>query len=326
MKVQGSRTVVLAALAGNAAIAVTKFAAAYFTGSSAMLSEAIHSLADTGNQGLLLYGSARAARPPDAEHPFGNGREVFFWGFVVAIVLFALGSGVSIYQGILKLLAPHPIENVRASYIVLGLAFCFEGASTFVGFREFNRRRGDRPALWALRASKDPRLFTVLVEDSIALAGLAIAAAGIAVTYATEWHQADGLASITIGLLLGAAAAFLAYEVKSLLIGEAAYGRVRDGVRRVVERQLTAGGPVRGINDIRTLQLGPFEALVIISLDFADDVTARTVERIAAAIEREARTAQPEVRWLFVEAKSRDSYRPKALVALASAPPAGNGG
>jgi cation diffusion facilitator family transporter len=309
MKTQGSAGVMWAALAGNSAIAVIKFVAAAYTGSSAMLSEAVHSLADTGNQGLLLYGTRRAARPADKMHPFGHAREIYFWGFVVAIVLFAMGAGVSIYEGIDKIRHPHPIENVLVNYVVLLLSLVFEGMSTYVAFQEFNRRRGEHRALAAIRASKDPTLFTVLVEDTIALAGLAVALCGIAVSHLAGYEAADGIASIVIGLLLAGAAAFLAREVKSLLIGEAAAESVVGGLRKVVDDYVASDGPVQRINDIRTMQLGPSEVLAVISLDFDDTASAHDVETVSAELETQIKLQHPQVVWIFIEAKSQGAYK-----------------
>lgn len=222
----GSTRVVIAALASNAAIAAAKFAAAAWTGSAAMLSEAIHSLADTANQGLLLHGLKRANRPADARHPFGYAKEVYFWAFVVAILLFSLGAGVAIYEGVDKLRNPHPVTDPLINYAVLGVAIVFEVISTVVAVREFNKGRGEQGVLAALRTSKDPALFTVLLENLAALAGLAVALAGIAASYLLAWTMGDAIASIVIGLILGYVAAFMAIETKSLLIGEAASDRL----------------------------------------------------------------------------------------------------
>jgi len=300
MNAQGSKFVVLAALGGNAAIAVIKFIAAAYTGSSAMLAEAIHSVADTGDQGLLLYGTGRAARPPDLRHPFGHGRELYFWGFVVAILLFALGAGAAIYEGIQKLLEPHPVTDILVNYIVLGVSFCFEATTAYIGFREFNRRRKDMPLLAALRASKDPSLFTVLIEDSTALTGLTIAAIGITVAH-YGYPMADGLASIAIGLALAVAASFLAYEIKSLLVGESAFRPVVAGIRQIVERQAAQSGLVQQVNDLRTLQLGSSDILTTISFDFDDDAKARDIEDFACELEASIRAGYPQVTWVFVD-------------------------
>jgi cation diffusion facilitator family transporter len=214
--------VILAALIGNSLIAVTKFAAAAFTGSSAMFSEAIHSCVDTGNQALLLYGLKRAKRPADARHPFGYGRELYFWAFVVAILLFSIGAGFSIYEGLEKIKHPEPIADAYVNYIVLGLAIVFESVSWWVAVKEFNLTRGRRGYLEAVQVSKDPSIFTVLLEDTAALLGLFVALVGIALSEILAMPVFDGVASVVIGGILALAAIVLAYETKALLIGEGA--------------------------------------------------------------------------------------------------------
>ncbi|MGB6390224.1 MAG: cation diffusion facilitator family transporter, partial [Methyloceanibacter sp.] len=195
MQARNTHKVVYAALIGNTLIAFSKFAAAAITGSSAMLSEAVHSVVDTGNQGLLLLGMKRAERPADAAHPFGYGAEIFFWAFVVAILIFAVGAGISLFEGVYKLLNPHPIERAYVNYIVLGLAFVFEGVAWVIAYREFRRaERVKRPLRFfsALQQSKDPTVFTVLFEDSAALLGLVAAFAGVAATDILGLEWADG--------------------------------------------------------------------------------------------------------------------------------------
>lgn len=218
----GSKKVIIAALVGNALIAVTKFGAAAFTGSSAMFSEGIHSAVDTGNQTLLLYGLKRAARPADKRHPFGYGREIYFWAFVVAILIFAVGAGVSFYEGVHKLSDPHPLENAYVNYIVLGLAMIFEAVAWWVAFKEFKAGKGKYGYLQAIQVSKDPSIFTVLLEDTAAMLGLIVAFVGILLGQLLDIPELDGVASMVIGLILALAAIVLAYETKGLLIGEGA--------------------------------------------------------------------------------------------------------
>ena len=217
-----SKLAVYAALAGNLAIAAIKFAAAVFTGSSAMLSEAIHSLVDTGNQVLLLYGMYRAALPADAQHPFGYGKELYFWSFVVAILIFGLGAGFSIYEGVQGVLRSTAIENVMLSYVVLGFSLLFEMGAGFMALRQFLAEKGDLGFFAAVRRGKDPALFTVLFEDGAAIVGLMIAMAGIFLGQYLQLPWLDGAAAVAIGLVLAGVAMFLAYECKALLIGEAA--------------------------------------------------------------------------------------------------------
>jgi cation diffusion facilitator family transporter len=297
----GSRTVIFAALIGNLLIAVTKFVAASLTGSSAMLSEGVHSLVDTGNQGLLLVGLKRGGRPADPHHPLGYGKEVYFWSFVVAILIFAVGAGVSIYEGIRHIMHPSPIGDVRINYVVLGLAFLFEGVAWTIAYREFNRARG-RLGLWrAVRESKDPSTFVVLFEDSAAMAGIVVAFLGVWLGHATGQAWLDGAASIVIGLILGLTAWFLAIETRDLLIGEAARPETVASIRR-----LAAGTwEVDRVNEVLTLHMGPEYILVNLSVDFADGLTSEQVETAAAGLTAAIRDGHPLVKKVFIEAKER---------------------
>jgi cation diffusion facilitator family transporter len=305
MAATGSTKVVIAAFIGNALIAVTKFAAAALTGSSAMFSEAIHSVVDTGNQALMLYGIKRSRRPADARHPFGYGPELYFWAFVVAILLFATGAGVSIYEGIQRILDPRPVTDVHINYVVLGLAFVFEGGAFYFAFREFNRVKGGRGYLAAVRVSKDPALFTVLAEDTAALLGLAIAFCGLALAEALDMPALDGVASAVIGLVLAATAIVLAYETKGLLIGEAADPAVIAKVRRIVG----AEHGVDRINEILTMHLGPHDVLLNLSLDFRPALSSDDVEAEVARLERHIKAAFPEITRVFIEAEARTRGR-----------------
>lgn len=300
----GSRRVVIAAMLGNAAIAVTKFAASLVTGSSAMFAEAIHSVVDTGNQVLLLFGMHRAARPADPAHPFGHGKEIYFWAFVVAILLFAFGAGISIYEGILKILDPHPLTDAFWNYIVLGLALVFEAAAFTIALREFNRIRGDTPVWEAVRDSKDPALFTVLFEDSAAMLGLATAFVGVLLADRYGLHWADGAASIGIGIILAVAAVLLAVETKGLLIGEAASDELIGDIIGIAGRAAF----VDGVNEARTMHFGPADVLVNLSVDARDHLTAGAVETGISELEAEIIRRHPEVTRVFIEIqKARDS-------------------
>ncbi|MFO1171442.1 MAG: cation diffusion facilitator family transporter [Hyphomicrobiaceae bacterium] len=312
MSAGGSTRVVIAALAGNAAIAATKMGAALFTGSSAMLSEAVHSLADTGNQGLLLLGMRRATRPADERHPFGYSMEIYFWSFIVAIVLFSLGAGVSIYEGIEKIRDPHPMSDAYINYIVLVAAMVFEAGSFYVAITEFNKLRGETPIVTAIAESKDAALYTVLLEDMTAMAGLVIALAGVIFADLGGYAVADGIASVAIGLLLGGVAVFLTWQTKGLIIGEAASGETVDGIR-----QLIAENPhVARINELRTMHLGPSDVLLAMSLDFRDGRKSAAVEEAIYEMERAIKTRWPEVRRVFLEVQSSDRHA--ALEALPS--------
>jgi len=297
----GSKKVIFAALAGNALIAATKFAASAYTGSSAMLSEAIHSLVDTGNQGLLLYGLKRAARPADAKHPFGYGPELYFWAFVVAILIFALGAGISLYEGVTKIIEPHPVTNAFINYIVLGVAFVFEAGAWAIALKEFRAIKGDQGYLEAVRQSKDPALFTVLFEDSAALLGLIVAALGIALGQFFDLPVMDGVASVGIGLILGLTAILLAYECKGLLIGEGARPELVVGIRQIA---LGTKG-ILAVNELRTMHLGPTDVLVNISIDFADGLDSGEVEAVVSTMERQVKEVFPDVSRIFIEAQGR---------------------
>ncbi len=305
MPAHSSKLVIYAALGANAMIALTKFVAAAVTGSSAMLSEAVHSLVDTGNQGLLLYGLRRSARPPDQHHPFGYGREQYFWAFVVALLIFAGGAGVSLYEGLQRLRDPTPVTNAYVNYAVIGLAMLFEGIGWTFAFRAFRATRGERSYLEAVRRSKDPAVFAVLFEDSAALLGLVVALAGIALSEWLETPALDGVASIGIALILGATAVWLAYECKGLLIGEGVLPEVRRGIERIIAEQ---PGILR-VNEHRSVHLGPDEVLLNLSLDFAGDLSADEVEAAISDLERGIKSAYPDVKRIFIEAQSWRAHR-----------------
>jgi cation diffusion facilitator family transporter len=308
MAAHETKIVVYAALAGNALIAVTKFVAGALTGSSAMLSEGIHSVVDTGNQMLLLYGMRRAARPADASHPFGYSAELYFWAFVVAILIFAVGAGVSFYEGVQKITALQLIENPAVNYVVLALAGVFECATLTIAYRNFSRSRGGTSLIAAVRRSKDPTVFTVLFEDTAALLGLLVAFVGIfvSVTYGLVW--ADGAASMVIGVILAVTAALLAIETKGLLIGEAAAPEVEETIRNIV----LATPTIAGMNELRTLHRGPEDILLALSVDFEDNLTAGKVEEAIQALEIAIRNRFPAVGRVFIEVQSRKGHKESA--------------
>ncbi len=299
----GSKKVIFAALAGNTLIAVTKFVAAFFTGSSAMLSEAIHSLVDTGNQGLLLYGMARAKRPPDEAFPFGHGKEIYFWSFIVAILIFALGGGVSIYEGIKHIEHPEPMANPIINYLVLGLAMLFEGAAWVFALREFTRAKGKWGYVEAIQRAKDPSIFVVLFEDTAAMLGLMVAFLGIVLTQLTGQLWYDGAASVIIGLILVGTAIWLAYETKGLLIGESASRDVVEGIRTIVGAESLA----EHVNEVLTMHMGPDFILVNLSVDFTDRATADQIESAISGMDRLIKQQFPQVRRIFIEAEKRGS-------------------
>jgi cation diffusion facilitator family transporter len=259
---------------------------------------------DTGNQGLLLYGIKRSKRPADDAHPFGYGSEIYFWSFVVAILIFGLGAGLSIYEGVQKLMQPHPISDPYINYIVLSLAMVFEAGAWWVAYKEFGKVRGNFGLFEAVQRSKDPTIFTVLFEDTAAMAGLVAAMIGIACADVLGIIWADGAASITIGVILAGTAALLAYETKGLLIGEAASPELGKGVRAIVGRV----EHVRHINELRSMHLAPNDILLALSLDFHDSLKAGRVEETINQIEQDIKGRFPDVKRLFIEVQSQRDH------------------
>ena len=299
-----STPAVVAALAGDVLVALAKSAAAIWTGSSAMTSEAIHSFVDAGNEVLLLYGIRSAGRRADVEHPLGFGRELYFWSFIVALLVFALGAGFAVYEGVNHLRHPVPIEHAAVNYAVLGIAFAIEGWSWLISFKQFEAARGDLDFYAAFRASKDPPSSMVLFENTAALLGLVVAAIG---TFsAVTFHQPmyDGVASIVIGLILGGTAVLLARESKSLLIGERADPRLARSILAIA-----AAEPfVTRANGLLTMQLAPDQIVAALSLQFSDERTILQVEEQVIALEQHVRAAHPEVVLLFVKPQTDKAY------------------
>ena len=293
----GSRRAIIAAFLANLGIALAKLVAYFFTGAASMLAESVHSLADTGNQALLLLGSSRATRTPTAEHPFGFGRERYFWAFVVALVLFSMGSLFAIVEGVEKLIHPHELSSVGWALGVLGIAIGLEAFSLRTALHEANAVRG-RHTWWRfIRHAKMPELPVVLLEDVGALLGLVFAACGVGLALATGNPRWDALGSVAIGLLLGVIAFILAVEMKSLLIGEAAAPETAD----VIRTTLAAGEGVTHVVHLRTLHLGPDDLLVAAKLAFAPDLPLRRVADATDAIEAAVRARVPAARLIFIE-------------------------
>ena len=300
-----SKKAIFAALIGNSLIAVTKFAAAIHTGSTAMMSEGIHSLVDTGNQILLLWGIRSANRPASPEFPFGHGKEIYFWSFVVAMLIFALGGTVSIYKGWQHLSHPTTINNIAINYAVLGFAVVFEAAALWVAFKEFNLSRGSRGIIKAIVKGKDPTLFVVVFEDAAALIGLLVALIGLVLYQLTGNPVYDALASIGIGVVLILTALVLAMESKSLLIGESADPKIVADIRatlNVDERILT-------VNEVATLHMGPEFIVVTVSVDFIDALSARKVEKAVTQLTRSIKAVDPRVKRVFIEAERQQDHR-----------------
>ena len=290
-----TRTLVVALLA-NLGIAVCKFVAAAITGSSAMLTEGVHSVVDSTNQLLLMWGRHAAKRAPDKVHPFGYGRELYFWSFVVAVLVFSLGAGVSVYEGIIHIANPEEAVSPLIAYGVLLVAFVLEGWSTVEAFREFRTAKGRLSWFQAIRRSKDPPAFIVLLENGAAMAGIIAAAIGLALSQLTGDPFYDGAASVVIGLILGVTAFVLAFESKGLLIGEAADPEL---VQSLHDLACGKSGVV-GVGDVLTVHSSPDQITVMMNVDFRDDVPAGEVERIVCDVEDEARKRWPQVRRLFV--------------------------
>jgi len=271
-----------------------------------MMAEGIHSLVDTGNQVLLLHGMKQAKRPPDADFPFGHGKEIYFWCFVVAILVFALGSGVSIYEGVHRLLHPQPITRPMVNFAVLGFALIFEGAAWWFALKEFQRGQGGRGYMEAVRHGKDPIVFVVLFEDSAALLGLLVAAAGLGMGQLTGNPMYDGLASVVIGIILAGTALWLARETKGLLIGESAEPEIIASIEKLAD-QIPS---VEAVNEVLTLHMGPDYVLLNLSLDFTDGVSAGQVEDDIEVLDRKIRAAHPVVKRIFTEAESSKKSGP----------------
>ena len=300
-----SHKVVYVALGGNLMIAIAKFVAAGLSGSSAMLSEGVHSLVDTVNEVLLLYGLHRAGMPPDRSHPFGYGRELYFWSFIVALLVLAAGAGVSFYEGVMHIREPEAIERPWINYAVLGVSFLFEGTSWLVALREFRARKGKLGYFEAFRLSKDPSTFTVLLEDSAALLGLLIALAGVAGAQAFDEPALDGVASLGIAGVLASFALLLARETKGLLIGEPAHPRVSGSILAIA----AADPGVHAANGVLTVQMGPNQVVATLSAEFEDALTTPQIEACINRIEAQAKTIHPELLSLFIKPQTAETWR-----------------
>jgi cation diffusion facilitator family transporter len=304
---EGSRRAIVAAFIANLGIAVAKFAGFAITGAASLLAEAIHSVADTGNQGLLFLGGARGRRAADPAHPFGYGRERYFWSFIVALVLFSVGGLFALYEGIEKLRDPHELESPIVAFVILGLAIVLESFSLRTAVREASHVRGDESWWQFIRHSKSPELPVVLLEDVGALTGLVIAVAGVTLAQVTGEERWDALGSVAIGLLLVVIAIVLVIEMKSLLIGESA----SPAVEAAIHTAMTDGPEVQRIIHMRTEHIGPDELLVAAKVSFH----GKTIEEVASAInavEARVRDAAPVARMIYLEP---DLYRSDAPAA-----------
>ncbi len=294
-----SKKAVYAAIGGNLAVAITKFIAAFITGSSAMLSEGIHSVVDTGNGLLLLFGIRMSRKPPDLSHPFGHGKELYFWTLIVAILIFAVGGGMSIYEGINHLKHPVMIRDPLWNYLVLGFAMIFEGYAWMVAFKEFRKTQGNMGLLKAVRASKDPTTFTVLFEDSAAMLGLIVAFVGIYLSQRLNNPYLDGVAALIIGLILGVVAVLLAYESKGLLVGEGANRETIESICKIGQ----IDPAVERVMPPLTMHFGPQEVLLNLDIKFRNGLSAEEIEAAIDRIEAEIRKRHPEIKRIFIEAE-----------------------
>jgi cation diffusion facilitator family transporter len=300
MAAGGSKTVIYAAIGGNLAIAITKFIAAAVTGSSAMLSEGVHSFVDTGNGLLLLWGIRQAAKPPDERHPFGRGKELYFWTLIVAVLIFGIGGGISIYEGAKHIQHPEPISNPLINYIVLGLAMLFEGFAWWVAFCEFKKAKGKLGYLQAVRASKDPTTFTVLFEDTAAMLGLIVAFFGVYLGHTFHLPWLDGLASVVIGVILCGVASFLAFESKGLLIGEG----IDPDTKADIEKFVAADPDVDTLVRALSLHFGPEDVLLTLEIAFRPGLSAADAAAAVDRLDKAIRAEHTEVKHLFIEAQA----------------------
>jgi cation diffusion facilitator family transporter len=292
-----SKTAIVAAIVGNAVIAAIKFIAGAMTGSSAMISEAIHSVVDTGNGLLLFHGLRRGTKPPDTDHPFGHGMEVYFWSLIVAISIFGVGGGLSIYEGAVHIRNPSPLEDPLVNYVVLAAALVFEAVSFSFAWRAFRKHKKGRRTITAIRHGKDPSLFTVLFEDAAALAGLVAAFLGVFFSHLFREPVIDGAASVVIGAVLIFVALWLAYESKSLLVGEAADPELVETIRKIA----LADPEVTGLGTVLTKHLGPQEVLLNIEIQFKPELTAGQIHAAVHRIEDRITEPFPEVTRVFIE-------------------------
>jgi cation diffusion facilitator family transporter len=297
------------AMAANLVIAITKFVAAGFTGSSAMISEGIHSLVDTGNQVLLLLGIRKSRKPPDTNHPFGHGMELYFWSLVVAMLLFGVGGGMSVYEGITHLLHPHPLEDATWSYVSLGIAFVFEGISWMLAMRQLRPLIRERGIWNALRTSKDPSILVLFFEDSAALVGLVIAFLGIFLGHLWNTPYTDGIASILIGLLLAGVATLLVRESKGLLLGESVEPDILEDIRAIVGSDPAVAKAKYPL----TMHLGPEEVLMNLELDFRPGLQPGKITESINRLEQEIRRKHPEIQRIFIEARALQGWREEAV-------------
>jgi cation diffusion facilitator family transporter len=295
-----SRLAIYASIGANVAIAITKYTAAMITGSSAMLAEGLHSTVDASDGLLLLLGRARSRKPADEAHPFGYGKELYFWTLIVAVIFFAVGGGVSVYEGILRLIHPEPLGDPTWGYVVLGVALLFDGTSFTIAFRQFRQQTRGAPLWAAMRASTDPSVFTVVLEDMADLTGIAFAFFGLFLGHRWGIPSLDGIATIGVGIVLGAVALFLVSQSKALLIGESARSEVLQQICAIAERDPAVAAVQRPL----TMYFGPHDLLLGVGMQFKPDLSAAQVATAIDRVEQKIRAAYPGVRHIYIEAQS----------------------
>jgi cation diffusion facilitator family transporter len=299
MSAKGSKISIYGAIIANLAIAISKFFAGAYTGSSAMISEGIHSVVDTANGMLLLLGIKRSERPADKSHPFGYGMEIYFWSFVVSILIFGLGGGLAIYEGVHHIIVPATVENVNVNYIVLVMAILFEGTSLIVALREFKKEHNKFGLIKSMRRSKDSSSFAIIIEELGAIMGLVVALIGLMLGQYFEWEVADGLASVIIGIILTLMAVFLAIETKALMIGES----IDEESLNVFHAILDAFESIESYDTVRSVHFGPTGVMVGVDIDFDDSYSLVQVETEILKIEKEVKLKLPMVQHVFIEVK-----------------------
>ncbi len=300
MDTSGSKLPIYTAIAANLAIAIAKFVAAGFSGSSAMVSEGIHSLVDTGNGGLLLLGIYKSKKPADDNHPFGHGKEIYFWSLIVAILIFSIGGGMSMYKGISHISEPAPLTDPFWSYVVLGIAFLFEGAALFFALKNFKKQKGNNSYWKAIKLSKDPASFAVILEDTAALLGLLVAFAGLFLGHYFNDARYDAYASVAIGFLLAMIAALLAKESKGLLIGEGANSEMSDDILNIVHADESVDKAKKPL----TMYFGPYDVFLAIDIRFKKNQSSLEIEKAVCRLEKDIRSSHPIIKRIFIEMSS----------------------
>ncbi len=304
-KTNSSEFSIYVSIFGNLIVATAKFFAAIYSGSSAMLSEGFHSIIDAANAILLYYGIKKAKAAPDSKHPLGYGREIYFWSFIVAVLFFAFGAGISLYEGISQILKPEPLENVTINYIVYAVSAIFDGSTWYVSYRQFHDENGDLGILDAVKKSKNPPSFMLFFEDCAGMIGLAIAVIGTFISSYFEFPLADGIASILVALVLGTMAGIVAFETKGLLIGEAAEPEVIRSISSIAE---SVSG-VNKTNGVTTIHVSPDEIVVSLSIEFNDDLKTGDIEKIVVEVERKLKQEHQEIRTIFIKPQTAAGFK-----------------